>query len=51
MVVSVLMGLARGVVVIMAVRGAVGMHMIVFVMGMFAIDSYFTGAATARGAH
>jgi hypothetical protein len=36
---------------IVTVRCAVGMHVTMFVMGVFAIDFYFTGAATARRTH
>jgi hypothetical protein len=38
-------------IVTMAVRGAVGMHMLVFMMGVFAVNAYFSSAATACGTH
>jgi uncharacterized membrane protein len=37
--------------VIVTVRGAVGMHMIVFMMGVFPVNFYFSIAATTRRTH
>jgi hypothetical protein len=43
--------IAAGMLVIVAMPGTVGMHMIMLMMGVFAIDFYFTGTAAARRTH
>jgi hypothetical protein len=38
-------------IMIMAVRGAVGMDMLVFMVAVFTVNAYFSSAATACGTH
>jgi hypothetical protein len=47
----VLMAVFVIMLVIVTVPGAVGMHMLMLVMGIHAIDFHFTRTATARRTH
>jgi hypothetical protein len=50
---NVLVGFAcaLSMIVLMAVRGAVGMHMIVLMVNVFALDLHLSIAAAASGTH